>query len=255
MSGQLLQAFVGLVRMDDLHQLDLVELVLADHAACVLAVGTGFRTEAGRMTDELQRQPVRGQNFIPHDVGDGNFGGGNQVKLSPVGFGYREQVFLELRQLPGAAHAVRVDHIGHVHFGVAVLAAVHVEHELRNCAMQARQRSLHQREARAADLCRGIEIQHAQPGPDIDMILGGKVELARLAHPADLDVVVSGCSGRHARMRQVWNSKQEVIDRFQDRNQSFLVVLQPLRKFIDLGHQRGGHLLIAFLLCLSYLFR
>ena len=41
-AGQLLERVVGLVRMDDLHQLDLVELMLADHAARVLAVAAGL---------------------------------------------------------------------------------------------------------------------------------------------------------------------------------------------------------------------
>jgi hypothetical protein len=41
---------------DDLHQLDLVELVLADHAAGVATVGAGFGAETRRVADELERQ-------------------------------------------------------------------------------------------------------------------------------------------------------------------------------------------------------
>ena len=40
------------VGLGDLHHFHLVELVLADHAARVLAVGPGLRTEARRMTYE-----------------------------------------------------------------------------------------------------------------------------------------------------------------------------------------------------------
>jgi hypothetical protein len=61
-TGQLFVRFGRLVGMDDLHQLDLVELVLADHAAHVAAAGTGFGTEARRMADELERQRL-GRGF------------------------------------------------------------------------------------------------------------------------------------------------------------------------------------------------
>ena len=40
--------------MDDLHELDLVELVLADHAAYVTPTGARLGTETGRMADKLQ---------------------------------------------------------------------------------------------------------------------------------------------------------------------------------------------------------
>ena len=55
-AGQLLERLVRVLRMDDLHHLDLVELVLADHAARVLAVAAGLRAEARRVRGEPDRQ-------------------------------------------------------------------------------------------------------------------------------------------------------------------------------------------------------
>src|SRR6266581_4035111 len=60
--GEALQRLVRFVRMHDVHQLDLVELVVSDHAAGVLAVGAGFAAEAGRMADELERELIEGHD-------------------------------------------------------------------------------------------------------------------------------------------------------------------------------------------------
>ncbi len=42
--------------MHDLNDLDLFELVVADHAARVLAVAAGLRAKARRVRGQLQRQ-------------------------------------------------------------------------------------------------------------------------------------------------------------------------------------------------------
>ena len=138
MAGQFFQRLPGLVGAHDLHQLHLVELVLADHAARVLAVAAGLGAEARRVADELERQRLGGDDLVAHDVGHRHFGGRDQVELAAVGARHAEQVFLELRQLAGAEHAVGIDQVGHVDLGVAVLGGVQVEHELGERAMQAR---------------------------------------------------------------------------------------------------------------------
>ena len=56
-----------------------------------------------------------------------------------------------------AMHQVR-----HVHLGVAVLARVQVEHELRQRAVQPRDAAAHDGEARAGDLRGGFEIEAAE---------------------------------------------------------------------------------------------
>ena len=63
--------------MDDLHQLHLVELVLADHAARVAAIGARFAAEARRVRHELHRQFFQRHDLVAHHVGDGDFGGGD----------------------------------------------------------------------------------------------------------------------------------------------------------------------------------
>ena len=90
-----------------------------------------------------------------------------------------------------------------------MLGRVHVEHELRDGAVQASQWSGHDGKACTSDLGRGVEIQHAQPCAELDVVLDREVELARLAHPAHLHVVVRRSADRCRFVRQVRDGKQE----------------------------------------------
>jgi len=134
-AGEFFQRGPRLRRMHHLHQFHLVELVLADHAAGVLAVAARLRAKAGRVGDELERQGIAGKNLAAHHVGHRNFGGGDQVELAAVTARHHEQVFLELGQLAGAKHAFGIDQVGRVDLGVAVLGRMQIEHELRQRAM------------------------------------------------------------------------------------------------------------------------
>ena len=71
-------AFVG---PRDRDQLDLLELVLADHAARVLAVAAGLGAEAGRVRGQPHRQRVVVDDLVAHDVGQRHLGGRDQVAL------------------------------------------------------------------------------------------------------------------------------------------------------------------------------
>ncbi|MNC90108.1 hypothetical protein D3C83_61640 [compost metagenome] len=73
MPGELFERLVRFLGMNDLHQFDLIELMLADHAAGVLAVGPRFAPEARRMTYKLQWQPASGNDLVANDVGDRHF--------------------------------------------------------------------------------------------------------------------------------------------------------------------------------------
>ncbi len=55
MTRELLERPVRVSRRNELHELDFLELVLTNHAARVLAIGTRFRTETRRMRRIAQR--------------------------------------------------------------------------------------------------------------------------------------------------------------------------------------------------------
>jgi len=133
--------------------------MLADHAAGVLAVGTRLGAETGGVGDPLARHVIRLDDLVADQVGHRHLGGGDQVVARFAA--ELEQILLELGQLPGAAQAVGVDHVGHIGLGVAVLAGVGVEHELDQGPVHARQGPGHDGEARAGQPRRRLEVEQA----------------------------------------------------------------------------------------------
>jgi hypothetical protein len=112
---------VAFVRARYHHELDLLELVLADHAAHVLAVTAGLGAEAGRVRGQPHRQRRVLDDFVAHEIGQRNLGSRDQVtpRLADRG---AEQVLLELRQVAGAEQAFGIHDQRHVALGVSVFA-------------------------------------------------------------------------------------------------------------------------------------
>ena len=111
-AGEALVLAVGVFRLDEFHELYFLELVLADDAAGVFAGGSGFSTEAWRVSREADGQAGLVENFVAVEVGDGDFGGGDEpvvvvLELAAgdgfgIGVGAAEEVFSELGELAGA---------------------------------------------------------------------------------------------------------------------------------------------------------
>src|SRR5579871_2001706 len=73
-----LMLVLALLGRRDRNELDLGELVLADHAARVLAGGTGLGAEARRERREAHRQFGLVGDCLTHQVGQGHLGGGDE---------------------------------------------------------------------------------------------------------------------------------------------------------------------------------
>ncbi|MNT10538.1 hypothetical protein D3C72_1453740 [compost metagenome] len=149
---------VGVLGTADGNHLDLRKLVLTDQAARITPRRPGLGPETGRQGRQTHglRHLVLGQNLLTHEVGQGDFGRGDQQMLARA-----EQVFLELRKLAGAEHGVVLDHVGRRDFEVAVRARLQVQHELADGAFQPGQLALQHGEARTGHLGRGLEVQQA----------------------------------------------------------------------------------------------
>ena len=187
MGREHLQRVVGLVRADDVHQLHFLELMLAQHPSRVLAVRPRLAAKAGRVADEPHRQFLGLQNPIARDVGDRDLRGRNQVEVVLVN---PEQIVGELRELAGAAQRLGRDQVRDVDLVVAVLARVHVEHELDEGAVQVRERSAQADEPAARKLRRKLEVHTPERNAQVGVILRLEVEVRRLPDPALLAVVV-----------------------------------------------------------------
>ena len=96
--GHALVLGIGLLGPDDAHQLDLGELVLADHALGVLAGRAGLGAKARRPGGVAQRQRLGIEDLVGDQIGQRHLGGRDQ----PMAGGGAELVLGELRQLAGA---------------------------------------------------------------------------------------------------------------------------------------------------------
>src|SRR5579883_576454 len=204
--GETLELVVGVGGIGDLHQFDLLELVLADDAARVLAVRAGLAAKAGRPGGDADGQRGGVEHGIGEQIGQRHLGGGNQPQVRVFTL---EEVGGELRQLAGPAHGLGVDERGRKDLGVAVATGVEIEHEVGEGALEAGAGAAIDGEARAGDLGRGGEVEHAQALAQFDVIARGEVEGARRAPAADLDVVLRGAAGGHAGVRQVGDRQEQ----------------------------------------------
>ena len=218
------------------HQFDKVELVVADHAARVLARRAGLGTKARRVADESHRQRVQLDDFVAHDVRHRHLGGRQQVGFL-VAARHQEKVLLEFRQLAGTKGRRAVDDVRCVDFGVAVLARVGLEHELRERAVQPSHFPLHQDEAAAGNLGGGGEIQPAQPLADVDVVLDRKIEFPRLSPLTPYRIVFGGFAHRHGFVGQVRDSRQQVLETILQPHQLLLGLFEQRLQLLALAHQ------------------
>ena len=97
---------VGVLGLGELDQLDLLELMLADDAARVLARCASLGAETGGVGREADGKARFVEDFVAIEVGDGDLGGGDEPVVAVfelasgdgfgVGIGTSEEVICEL---------------------------------------------------------------------------------------------------------------------------------------------------------------
>jgi hypothetical protein len=110
-----------LIGRRELDQLHLVELVLSNQPADILAVRTGLAPETRRVGGVLDRQIAAVEDLAAMQVRQRHFGGRDEVQV-PVA-GDLEQVGFELRQVPGPDERCRIHHERRLHLAIAVLGS------------------------------------------------------------------------------------------------------------------------------------
>ena len=145
---------VRLIGVGDRYHLDLLELVLAQHARGVAARAAGFGTEAQGVGGHPAGQGGFFQHVTGDRIGERHFGGGDQ----PPAVGGLIAVVAELGQLVGAIHRlVAHQHGGHM-FGQPVFIDMGVDHELRQRTVNPRHGPFKHHKARAGGFGGGFEI-------------------------------------------------------------------------------------------------
>ena len=233
-AGEFVQGLPRQRRLDDLHQLHLLELVLAEDAARVLAVVAHLAAKARGVRHMAERQRGGVQDGVAHQVRHRRLGGGDEVVALVAGHG--ELLVLELRQLPGALQRRRVHEVGHIHLLVAVFLRVYVEHELRQRPVQARHRARHHDEARTGNFDGGFGVQRR--AGEVHMVLGLEAERRPFAPGAKLHVVRFVRPERHRGVRQVGHRGEEGVELPLQGLEALPGRLQALSQIAHFGHQR-----------------
>ena len=217
-------------RMHEVHHLDLVELVDAQHAARHLARRPRLAAEARSVGRELDgalggdlREVHAVKDVVAVVVRDRHLGRRNQPEVVDLAV---VEVFSKLRELASAGHRVAVHDERRQHLGISLLLAVEVEHVLDERALEFRALAENHGEARARELHAAREVEDAELFADLDVRRDLEVGVLPLAdHPDDLVRRAVGAGG------DLWGG--DVRDH-QKRLAEIVVDLREL--LVDLGY-------------------
>ena len=226
-----------LFRGGELDQFHLLELVLADEAAGVLAVGAGLGAEAGRVGGVFDRQGRFLQGFASVDVGHRHFGRGDEPQVPALD---PEQVLLELGQLAGAGHGRGVDQEGRQHLGVAVPLGVQIEKEVDQGPRQARAEPLEQGEAGPGDPGGGLEVEDAESFADLPVGQGREGKFRDCPPAPDLHVVPLVPSLGHIVVTEVGDGQDDLLQLAFDLCKRRVQLLDPFGNGAHLDDERLG---------------
>src|SRR5713226_3583012 len=128
-----------------------------------------------------------------------------------------------------------------------MLARVQVEHEIDQRAFQSRAGAVQNREARAGDLRRALEIENAERRSQVDVILWCEIKFWLRAPAADLRIRRFVFADRYAFVGNVWQNLKEFAQPSLGAGSNFIGFRNPYLQFV--GFRTGGDCLstLAFL--------
>ena len=201
---QLLEARIG---MDEIHHLDLVELVDSQHAARHFAGASRLAAETRRVCRKLDGQILGLENVVAVEVRDRHLGRRNQPEIVDLAM---VEILGKLRKLAGSGHRRGIDYERRKHFGVALLLAMHIQHVLDQRTLKLGALAKENRETRTRELHAARKVEDAQllaDGDVIENLIGGIVPFADSAHD---DIRFAVHAGGDLLGRDVGNHQQRI---------------------------------------------
>ena len=182
----------GVLRLAVGEHLHLVELVDAEDAAGVLAVGAGLAAEAGRPAGVAHGAVGQVDDLVGVVAGQRDLGGADQVQV----------VFLQVVDLvgvraeeAGAGHGLGADEHRGDHQLEAVLRRL-LRGKVEQAELQHRAGAGEEVEARSGDLRAAFHVDQAERFAQVQVVLRLEVELGDLADVLEDHVVVLAAGGR-----------------------------------------------------------
>ena len=240
---QKLQLLVALLRDAELHQLDLVELVLPEHPPHVAPVRARLPAKTGRVRDVMERKIALLQDLAGVQIGQRDLRGRDQpqiVRRTPV------LILGEFRKLPRPPHGGTVDQHRRHDLPVAVLRRVQIEHEVDESPFESRSRPLQNGETALRKLRPPLEIHDVQSFPQLPVRPGRKRKRLGFTPSSDLDIVAFVLANRNALVQPVGHEKKLFGERLLHNGELPIQLLDPLPRKTHLLHQSGGVLSLSF---------
>ena len=200
---------IGTLRMNKVHHFHLVKLVYTLKTARILAVGTGLAPETGGKSHIFYRKQRLVQYLIAVQIGYRNLGRGNQIKIILF---HMVHIIGHFRQLPGAVHALLVDHKRRINFRIAVLVNMQIKHIVNQGPFQPGAKPLVDGKSAAADLAAPFKVQNIQLFTQFQMVFGLKIECRQGSVPGYLYIGAFIPSQGHIGMGDIGNAAQYIID-------------------------------------------
>ena len=201
----------------------------AVEAAHVFAVGAGFAAEASGIGTVLDRKVAGFQDGIAVDVGDGHFGGGDEVEVVEV---HVVHLCFLVGQLSGGISGGFVHHVRRFHFAVAVLAGG-VEEEVDEGALHLGAFAFINGESGAGDLDAQLEVDDVVFLYELPVGKGGCTEGGGISFLVNHLVVLSAFAAGNGGVWHVRQQHHQLID--------LAVLVGKLGlKFFLVGFELGG---------------
>ena len=186
-------------RARDADHFDLFELVLTQHAGCIAACRSCFGPETLGVGHVATGQVAFVDGESVDNIGQCDLSSWDQ----PPTIRCLIAVFAKFRQLTGAIHHFFAHQDGRDRFRQPVFLDMHVQHELRQRAVQARNGAGKQNETAAGKLGRSFEIHPGADRGNVKMLYWIKIEVARVTIAVDFNVIVFIRTVRDGVIRQV----------------------------------------------------
>ncbi len=240
----------GLVRVDPLHEFDLIELVQAVETTHVGAPAAGFATEARRVTAALHGQGRLVEDLVAEEIRHRHLRRRDHVEIIRLRVVH---LALLVRQLTGRGRAGGIHHQGGVDFRVAVATGL-LEEVLDERAHEAGHVADVEREAGTGHLHAALEVDGLIEPSDIPVGLGGGGNELGLVAPRGDDLVVGlGAAFGHGVVRDIGYGKGDGLHLLFDFGDLLLELLHlgggglhldDLSLELRRALRQGGHFLV-----------
>ncbi len=201
------QSVHGGLRRGDVHEFDFVKLMHADESAGAEASAACLPAEAGGVSGVVDGKLVVFQDFLTVKIGDGYFGGGNEVEIV---LGAVINLVAEFWELAGADEAFGFHEKGRTDLGITMLGGVEIEQEVDEGALESCASPTINHEGAAGDFGTRFKVDHAMGLAKRDMVFRFEVVRWCDSPAADFGVFFGGAANGAGFVRQIWEGQKEV---------------------------------------------